>query len=327
MSRRGWWLFAAVAVLWGLPYLFIRVAVQADIAPVVVVWLRTGGAALVLLPLALHRGALRGLTARWRSLLALTLVQVTAPFLLITYGEQHVSSSLAGLLVAAEPLLVVLLVAALARARRDHRPAQDHVAGPAGDRVDGPRAAGLVLGVLGVAALLGVDVDVDVGGPGPQLLGAALVLLAALLYAVAALLVRRLTSDADPVGVITVILTANTVLLTPAALPALPDRVPDAPVTTSLAALALLCTAAAFVAYFALIAEAGPARATVVFYATPVVTVAAGALVLDEPLTAGTLLGLLLIVAGSWLATSGLPGRRVTRAHDPPSASTTSRRR
>ncbi len=317
MTRRGWGLFAAVAVLWGLPYLFIRVAVQAEIAPVVVVWLRTGGAALVLLPLALHRGALRGLIARWRSLVALTLVQVTAPFLLITYGEQHVSSSLAGLLVAAEPLLVVVLMAVLARTRRGRHSARGHVAGDrvAGDRVDGPRAIGLVLGMLGVAALLGLDV----GGPGPQLLGAALVLLAALLYATAAaLLIRRLTNEVNPIGVITAILTVNTVLLTPAALPALPDRIPEAQVVTSLAALALLCTAAAFVAYFALIAEAGPVRGTVVFYATPVVTVAAGALVLDEPLAASTVLGLLLIVTGSWLATSGLPRRRITGAHHPP---------
>lgn len=96
MTRRGWWLFAVVALLWGLPYLFIRVTVQAGVAPVAVVWLRTGGAALVLLPLALHRGALRGLVARWRVVLALTLVQVTAPFLLITIGEQYVSSSMAG---------------------------------------------------------------------------------------------------------------------------------------------------------------------------------------------------------------------------------------
>lgn len=306
MTRRGWWLFAVVAVLWGLPYLFIRVAVQAEVAPVVVVWLRTGAAALVLLPLALRRRALRGLAGRWRALLALTLVQVTAPFLLISYGEQHISSSLAGLLVAAEPLLVVLLLAVLSRVRRHANRVGDR-----SDRLDGPRVLGLVVGLLGVAALLGVDV----GGTGPQLLGSALVLLAALLYAAGALLVRRITDDADPIGVITAILAANTILLSPAALSTLPDRVPDAPVTASLAALALLCTATAFVAYFALIAEAGPARGTVVFYATPVVTVAAGTLALDEPLTAGTLLGLLLVVTGSWLATGGRPKRPQT---DPP---------
>lgn len=301
MTRRGWWLFVVVALLWGLPYLFIRVAVQADVAPVVVVWLRTGGAALVLLPLALRRRALHGLAGHWRLVLALTLVQVTAPFLLIAVAEQDVSSSLAGLLVAAEPLLVVVLTAVLHR----RRPRQDG----GGEQIHAVRLLGLILGLCGVAALLGVDTA------STQLLGAGLVLLAALFYAAGALLIRRVTNttdgreETDPVGVITAILGINAVLLTPAALPALPDRLPDLAVTTSLIALALLCTAAAFVAYFALIAEAGPARGTVVFYGTPVVTVAAGALVLHEPLTIGTLLGLALIVVGSWLATSGRPQR------------------
>lgn len=295
MTRRGWWLFAAVALLWGLSYLFIRVAVQAEVPPVVVVWARTGVAAVVLVPVALHRGALRGLTRRWRGVAVLTLTQVTVPFLLITYGEQHVSSSLAGLLVATEPILVVLLVAGLGLLVRDR----------AGEPIGAGRVVGLVVGLGGVAALLGVDV----GGSGPQLLGAGLVLLAAASYAVAALLIRRVTGDGDPVGVIAVILAINTVVLTPAALPALPGQVPDLPATASIAALGVLCTAAAFMAYFALVAEVGPSRGTVVFFVTPVVTVAAGALVLDEAVTAATLLGLLLIVAGSRLATGGLPGR------------------
>lgn len=296
MTRRGWVLFAVVALLWGLPYMFIRVAVQADIAPVVIVWLRTGGAALVLLPLALHRHAMRGLATRWLTVLALTLVQVTAPFLLITIGEQSISSSLAGLLVSAEPLLVVVLVAVLGRRRA--RP------GAGGEQTGAVRLIGLLVGISGVAALLGVDIS------GTQRLGAALVLLAALLYAVGALLIRHVTTSsdgsdaADPVGVITAILTINTVLLTPVALLDLPQRLPAVPVGASLIALAVLCTAAAFLAYFALIAEVGPARGTVVFYATPIVTVAAGAAILHEPLTLTTLVGLILIVAGSWLATS-----------------------
>ena len=309
MTRRGWSLFGTVAVLWGLPYLFIRVAVQADVDPVVVVWLRTGGAALVLLPLALHRRALRGLAARWRGVVALTLVQITAPFLLITYGEQQIPSSLAGLLVAAEPMFVVLLIAGLGYARRRgsrHQDAGDQDAGDpdagdqdAGDPVRGGQVVGLVVGLGGVVALLGLDVR----GPGTSLVGAGLVLMAALLYAAGALLIRRVSTGTDPTGVITAILAVNTVLLAPVASPRLPERLPPVPVTASLAVLAVLCTAAAFMSYFALIAEVGPARATVVFYVTPVVTVAAGVLVLAEPLTAGTVPGLLLIVAGSWLAT------------------------
>jgi drug/metabolite transporter (DMT)-like permease len=148
---------------------------------------------------------------------------------------------------------------------------------------------------------------VDVGTADAQLLGAALVLLAALLYAAGALLIRRISADTDPVGVITAILAINTVILAPVALPALPDQLPAPLITSSLVGLALLCTAAAFMAYFALIAEAGPSRATVVFYLTPVVTVAFGIALLGEPLTAGTLIGLVLIIAGSWLATGGAP--------------------
>lgn len=294
-------MFAAVAVLWGLPYLFIRVVVAAEVDPVVVVWLRTGGATLVLLPLALLRGALRGLIRRWRAMLALAAVQITAPFLLITYSERRISSGLAGLLVAAEPLFVVLLLAVLNRVLRHQEP---------GERIDVRRILGLVVGLGGVLALFGVDV-----GGQSSVLGAALVLLAALLYAGGALLIRRVSSGTSPTGVITAILAVNSVVLTPVALPRLPDRLPSASVTTSLVALAVLCTAAAFVAYFGLIAEVGPARATVVFYVTPIVTVAAGALVLAEPVTAGTILGLLLIVAGSWLATRARddrPGARLT---------------
>ena len=310
MTRRGWWLFALVALLWGLPYLFIRVAVQAGVEPVLLVWVRTGGAALVLLPLAVRRGALHGLLGRWRILLALTVAQVTAPFLLIAIAEQEVSSSLAGLLVAAEPLLVVVLTALLR-----HREPR----GAKGERARTGRWLGLLLGFGGVAALFGLDVA------GTQWVDAGLVLLAALLYAVGALLIRRVGDTSgggrgsSPVGVITVVLGTNAVVLTPFALPALPARLPDPSVLLSLSALALLCTAAAFAAYFALIGEVGPERGTVVFYATPVVTVAAGALVLHEPLTVVTLLGLGLIIVGSWLATSDRP-RRAPRTAECPAA-------
>ena len=295
MTRRGWLLFAVVALVNGVSYVFIRIAVEAEVSPVVVVWLRTAVAALVLVPVALKRGALRGLTRRWRGVAVLTLAQVTGPFLLITYGEQHISSSLAGLLVATEPILVVLLVAALGLLRRDS----------ARERIGRARAVGLVMGLGGVAALLGVDV----GGSGPQLFGAVLVLLAAALYAVAALLIQREIGDGDPIGMIAAIVVINTVLLTPVALTALPDRLPDASAAASIVALGVLCTAVAFLAYFALLAEAGPSRGAVVFFVTPVVTVAAGALALDEAVTAATLLGLLLIIAGSRLATGGVPGR------------------
>lgn len=294
MTRRGWWLFAAVALLNGISYVFIRVAVE-EVPPLVVVWLRTGVAAMVLVPIALQRGVLRGFTRRWREMVVLTLVQVAGPFLLITYGEQYVTSSLAGLLVSTEPVLVLLLLVGLGLYRRDR----------VRERVSTAQVVGMLLGLAGVAALLGVDV----GRSGPQLFGASLVLLAALSYAVASFLIRRATRDDDPIGVIAVIVVITTVLLTPAALPALPGQVPDLPATASIVALGVLCTAGAFMAYFALLAEVGPSRGAVVFFATPVVTVVAGAMILDEAVTATTLLGLVLIVIGSRLATAGTLGR------------------
>lgn len=246
---------ARVVPLWGrravvgLPYLFIRVAVHAGVDPVVVVWLRTAGGALVLLPLALRQRALRSVLRQWRTVVALTLVQVTGPFLLITIGEQHISSSLAGLLVAAEPLVVVVIVVVTALVRPGNNTGRE--------RITALRVAGLLIGFTGVAALLGVDTESN------QRFGAALVVMAAVLYAIGALLIRRVTEGpggADPVGVITAILSINSLLLTPFALFRLPGRIPAPTVTASLLALALLCTAAAFLAYFALIAEVGPAR-------------------------------------------------------------------
>lgn len=285
MTRRAWWLFAGVAVLWGLPYLFIRVAVDAGIDPVAVVWLRTAGAALIMLPVAVVRGALRPVLPRWPWLVALTMVQVTAPFLLITYSEQRITSSLAGLLIAAEPLFVAVLALGFSKANRP----------------DARRVVGLVVGLTGVTALLGLDLG-SLGGDG--LTGAALVLVAALLYAVAALLVPRVAADGDPVGAIVAVLALNSIILAPVAIPTLPHRLPTAHVTAALLALAVLCTAAAFLAYFTLIGEAGPGRATVVFYVTPVVSVAAGVTFLDERVTAGMLLGIALIMAGTWAATT-----------------------
>ncbi len=290
MTRRTWWLFGAVAVLWGLPYLFIRITVDAGLHPVAVVWLRTAGAALILLPLAATRGLLRPLLARWPRVLALTAAQVTAPFLLITYGEQRVASSLAGLLVAAEPLFVAALALGVQRS----------------ERPDLRRLVGLVVGLIGVTALLGLDLT-GLGAAG--LIGAAMVLTAALMYAVAALLVPGVTAGGDPIGAIAAILAVNSVVLAPFAIPALPRAMPDAGVIAALVVLAFACTAVAFLTFFTLIGAAGPGRATVVFYVTPVVSVAAGVAFLGERLTAGMLVGIVLIVAGTWAATS-TPRRR-----------------
>ncbi len=282
MTRRAWLEFAAVSLLWGVPYLFIKVAV-AELPPVTVVFVRVAIAALLLWPVALRRGALRGLRRRAPQLVVLSLVEIAIPFLLISMGEQHIASSLAGLLIASLPLFVALLAL-----RFD-----------AAERVSGLRLLGLLLGIGGVAALLGIDI----GGDRAQLVGAAMVLVATLSYATATLVVKRAFSGESMLGVVAVTTTVASLLLAPFAVALTPARMPSTNVILSLVALGVLCTAVAMIAYFALIVEAGPSRATVVTYLNPAVAVALGVTVLDEPLTVAIVAGFLLILAGSWLST------------------------
>jgi drug/metabolite transporter (DMT)-like permease len=291
MTRRAWLLFAAVSLLWGVPYLFIKVAV-AELPPVTVVFGRVVLAALVLWPVAVRRGVLRGLRGRLPQLVALALLEIAIPFLLIGIGEQHITSSLTGLLIASLPLFVALLAL-----RFD-----------AAERVGGLRLLGLAVGIGGVAALLGVDI----GGDPAQLFGAAMVLLATCCYAASTMVVKRAFSDAPILGVVTAATMIATVLLAPFAVALTPPRMPSLQVTLALVALGVLCTAAALTMFFTLIVEAGPSRAAVITYLNPAVAVALGVAILGEPLTVAIVAGFLLIIAGSWLSTRP-PARRPAR--------------
>lgn len=286
MTRRAWLLFAALSVVWGVPYLLIRVAAR-EVSPFVLVVARAGLAAAVLLPLAARRGELRGLwRARWL-VLGFGVIEVAVPFTLIGYGEQHLTSSLAGLLVASVPLFVAVLALRV----------------DAAQRVTGLRLLGLGVGLLGVVLLLGLDV----GGDGEALLAAGAVLAAAVSYAAGALLIGRSAGRVPQLGLSAGGLVVATALLAAPAALTLPDRVPSARVLASLVALALVCTALALVLFTALIAEAGASRSTVITYVNPAVAVTLGVLLLGEPLTAATGAGFLLILAGSWLSTGGRP--------------------
>jgi drug/metabolite transporter (DMT)-like permease len=270
MTRRAWLLFAAVSLLWGVPYLFIKVAV-AEVPPVTVVFARVAMAALLLGPVAARRGSLRGLRGRLPQLLLLSLLEITVPFLLISMGEQRIASSLTGLLIAALPLFVALLAL-----RFD----------PA-ERVAGLRLLGLLLGIGGVAALLGVDL----GGDSSALFGAAMVLLATLSYASSTILVKRAFGGVQMLGVVTVATMIASVVLAPFAIVATPARMPSLHVSLALLALGVLCTAAALTLFFTLIVEAGPSRASVITYVNPAIAVALGVIVLDEPLTLAKIAG------------------------------------
>ncbi len=287
MTARAWTAFWIVSVLWGIPYLLIKVAVDDGIPPAFLAWARCLIGAAVLLPLAWRRGALKGLRARWRWLVAFTVVEIVLPWPLLAAGEERVDSSLAAILVATVPLVVALIAM-----RFD-----------AGERPPGSRLAGMVIGFGGVVALLGIDV----AGSPREVVGAALVLLVALCYASGPMIVKLKLPDADPVGTVAAALALATVFLTPAAAIAPPEATPGTEAVLSVVTLGLACSALAFVFFFILIKEAGPSRATIITYVNPVVAVALGVALLGEDLGAGAVAGLLLILAGSWLATGGRP--------------------
>jgi drug/metabolite transporter (DMT)-like permease len=285
-----WLLFGLVAVLWGVPFLLIKVAVDAELAPVVVALSRVTLGALVLVPLALTRASVRQLLERWRPLVVVAVCDVAAPFVLINTGEQSVSSSLTGILVASTPLFVALLALRFDLSERPGR----------------RQLVGLLLGFAGVAALLGLTP----GHGGGSLTGSALILLAALGYAVATLVIKRHLTDLPPVAVSAAALSLSAVLLAAPAAASTVARWPSTDVLGALLALGIACTGVAFWAYYALIAAAGATRAAVSIYLTPGVAVLVGVTLLHEAFTAATAVGLILILAGCWLTARPSPSDR-----------------
>jgi drug/metabolite transporter (DMT)-like permease len=282
MTRRGWVLFAAMSVIWGVPYLLIKVAVD-ELAPPVVVAGRTSLAALVLLPIAAYRGALRPALARWRPLLAFTTLEMAIPWLLLTDAERRLPSGLTGLLIAAVPL-VGTVTAYLLGDRTALRPV---------------RLAGLATGLTGVALLVGLEIGSGTATVWPVLE----VLLVCVGYATAPFIATRRLADVPSFGVIAVSLTIVAVVYLPLAALTAPSRPPSGDAVLAVLGLAALCTAVAFVVFFALLAEVGPDRATLITFLNPAVAAVAGFVVLDEAITVGMMLGFPLVLAGCWLAT------------------------
>jgi drug/metabolite transporter (DMT)-like permease len=293
VSARAWTGFAALSLLWGVPYLFIKVAVDGGMSPAFVAWVRVVLAAVILLALAGRAGVLPTVRGHWRWLAIYGVIEIAIPFPLIAAGEQHVSSSLAAILIAAVPLFVALLAI-----RFDHA-----------ERATGSRLAGLLIGLTGVVVLMGIDV----AGKRDEMLGAAAILVAALGYAAAPMVLKRKFGHLDSRAAMGTSLAIAAIALTPFAALAPPEAMPDADVLASLAVLGIACTALALVILTALIVEIGPGRALVITYINPVIAVALGVVILHEHLGPGSVIGLLLIIAGSWLSTDGrLPPRLLT---------------
>jgi drug/metabolite transporter (DMT)-like permease len=290
MTRRSWLLMGLLAALWGASYLFIKVALDDGLDPVFIVFARIALGAGVLVPIALRAGALAAVRGRWPSIAFMALAQIVVPFLLITYGERRIASSLAGILVASAPIFTALIAA-----RMDEE-----------ERPRGVAAAGVAMGIFGVVLLFGVDLSASARA----LLGGLMVLLASLGYAVGALFLKHRLRGIPALGIAASTMVTGTVVLVPFALFSLPSAAPSAKAAGALLALGAGGTGIAFLIFYTLIAGIGPSRAALVAYIAPGFAVLYGVSLLDEPLTAGALLGLVLILGGSWIAAEGrLPGQ------------------
>jgi drug/metabolite transporter (DMT)-like permease len=284
MSRRAVILFLSLGLAWGIPYLFIKVAI-AELAPSVLVLARTGLAALLLVPLVLlsrrQRAVLPELLRRWRPVLAYSVAEVVFPWLFLNRAEQTLSSSTAAILISAVPVVGVLIALATRQA----------------ERLGLREGAGLVLGTVGVAALVGLDLS------GSDLGAVAEVGIVVVGYAIGPVVLARYLGDLPGLPVVAVSMVVTALIYLPAVLlgPGLPSALPSGDVLVAVAVLTLVCTAAAFLLLFALIGEIGPVRATTIVYLSPVVAVLAGAVFLDEKVTAWTVLGFVLVLAGSYL--------------------------
>ncbi|HWI31078.1 MAG TPA: DMT family transporter [Microbacterium sp.] len=293
-DTRAWLLFAAMALLWGVPYLFIKVAVD-SYSPAAIVCARTLVGALLLLPFALRNNALRPALAKWPWVLAFAAIEIAGPFLLLGHAEQTLPSGLTGLLVATVPLFAAVI--AFARGdRASLKPA---------------RIVGLVIGFLGVAIIvIGPGLGVD-GGVGLIAIGE--VLLVAICYAIAPFIVARRLGAVPALGTVTLSLAVVGIVYLPIAV-ATQHTVPTIEATVSVVLLGVLCTAVAFITFFALIARVGPVRAPLFTYVNPVVAIVLGVLILGEELTPALLVGFPIVLAGCWLAATG--GLRMRRPPD-----------
>ncbi len=289
MTWRGWTAFVALGIIWGLPYFFIKVAVQ-ELSPVILAFSRVALATLILMPIAWRRGALRSLGKHKAAICAFGLVEFAIPFSLISLGERWISSAVTGILIAMVPLCIALI-------QRFFGIRESLGAG---------RITGLAVGLIGVAALLGTgSISGSLGWA-----GVLCMLLAAICYAVGPLIIQRHLHGLDSIGPLTLSLLVASILLFIPAVMELPAGLPSAAALTSIAVLGVLCTAVAMLLMFYLVHHAGASRAAVFTYINPVVAALLGVLVLDEHLGIGGFIAFVLILLGSWLATRGAVNHR-----------------
>ena len=280
MTRRGLVLFGLMSVIWGIPYFLIRIAVG-EMTPATLVFGRTAIGAAILLPIALLRVDLKPVLARWRWVVAFAAVEIAGPWVLLASAEQHISSSLAGLLVAGVPLVGSVIAIGTGGA----------------DRLGRTGMLGLLVGLVGVVAIVGGDFAAS---DATALLAVAVVVVD---YALGPAILSRRLAGVSSVGVMALSLALSALVYAPLAAVQWPSVTPSANALASIAILAVVCTAAAFLLFAALIAEIGPVRATVITYVNPAVAALLGVVVLRETFSVPKAIGFGLVIVGSTLAT------------------------
>jgi drug/metabolite transporter (DMT)-like permease len=284
VAWRGWFAFVALGIIWGLPYFFIKIALE-DVPPLVLAFSRLLLAALVLLPIAWRRGALRGLGRYKLPILMFALVEFAIPFSVISIGERWISSSVTGILIAMVPLSIALIQRLFG----------------VKESLSSWRITGLLVGFIGVAVLVGAgSIDGRMGW-----VGVGCMVVATIGYAIGPLIIQRYLGNLDSIGPLSLsLLVASAILLVPALLE-LPIAMPSSLALASIAILGIVCTAIAMLLMFYLVRHAGASRATVITYINPAVAALLGVLVLHEQLGVGGMIAFVLILLGSWLATRG----------------------
>ena len=282
MTKRGFILFAILAVAWGIPYLLIKVAVG-ELEPAMVVFGRSILGGLLLLPVAIYRKQVLVVLKRWRPLLAFAAIEIIVPWFFLSTAEQRLPSSTAGLLLAAIPLFGVAVAFFFGRP----------------EKLSLGNWLGILVGMLGVAALVGLDVA------GSDLIGVGQLAIVCVGYAIGPAILSKWMSDLPPIGVITLALLITAIVYIPVVslTGSWPTEVPSPAVLWSVVGLGVVCSALAFLVMFALVAEIGPMRMTTITYVNPAVAIVAGALILGERVTVWTVVGFALVLAGSYLVT------------------------
>lgn len=282
MTRRGVILFVALGIAWGIPYLFIKVAVS-ELEPQMVVLARAALAAVLLLPIALFRREIMPMLRRWKPVLAFTVIEIVLPWYFLNSAEQRISSSTAGLLISAVPLAAVGVGFALGRATK----------------LSALNWIGIVVGMAGVAALVGFEIG------GSDLIAVAEIAIVVIGYALGPAILSHWIPELPGIGVTAVSLAVAAIVYVPfvALTGAFPTEWPSTSVIVAIVVLAVVCSALAFILMVALVSEIGPFRATAITYINPAVAILAGAIFLSEPITIWTIIGFVLVLSGSYLVT------------------------